>query len=438
MTDSPAPADTPADAADTPPDAAPGPAGNAVPQPAPAPQPATGGDTFPFLPDDLGQAILDTMLDALIVIDPRGQIHGFNPAATRIFGYAPEEAIGRNINLLMPEPWRSAHDGYLAHYAETGERRIIGTGREVRGRRKDGTTFPMELGVNRMTIGGRTGFVGTIRDISERRRSEEQVRRTLEALRKSNRELDEFAYIASHDLKEPLRGLSNNALFLKEDQGDRLDADGLRRLDRIGFLAARMEQLVDDLLYFSRLGRQDLAVGETDLNAVIAEIAEMIDAMHHDGPVRIRVEGTLPTIVCDRPRVAELFRNLISNAIKYNDKPEKEIVIACAPTADGRPEFRVRDNGIGIEPRFHDEIFRIFKRLNSEDDAVKGTGAGLTFVRKIVERHGGAIRVESAPGEGTSFLFTLEPPPGGEDAQEPAPTAPYAAPSAAAPATATP
>lgn len=370
-----------------------------------------GSATFPFLPDELGQTILDTMLDALIVIDARGRIHGFNPAATRIFGYAPEEVIGRNISMLMPEPFRSAHDGYLANYAATGARKIIGVGREVRGRRRNGETFPMELGVNQMRINGQTAFVGTIRDIGERKASEESVRRTMEALRKSNRELDEFAYIASHDLKEPLRGLSNNAVFLKDDHGAHLDADGIRRLDRISFLAGRMEQLVNDLLYFSRLGRQDLAVQPTDLNAVVADIAAMVEAMPHDAPVRIEVEGPLPTIVCDRPRVTELFRNLVGNAIKYNDKPEKRIVIGCETTEDGRALLRVADNGIGIEPRFHEEVFRIFKRLNTEDDAVKGTGVGLTFVRKIVERHGGTIRLESEPGAGTTFLFTLEPPP---------------------------
>lgn len=370
-----------------------------------------GSATFPFLPDELGQTILDTMLDALIVIDGRGRIHGFNPAATRIFGYAPEEVIGRNVSMLMPEPFRSAHDGYLANYAATGERKIIGVGREVRGRRRNGETFPMELGVNQMRINGQTAFVGTIRDIGERKASEESIRRTMEALRKSNRELDEFAYIASHDLKEPLRGLSNNAVFLKDDHGVHLDADGIRRLDRISFLAGRMERLVNDLLYFSRLGRQDLAVQPTDLNAVIAEIAAMVEAMPHDAPVHIAVEGRLPTIVCDRPRVTELFRNLVGNAIKYNDKPEKRIVIGSETAADGRFLLRVADNGIGIEPRFHEEVFRIFKRLNTEDDAVKGTGVGLTFVRKIVERHGGSIRLESEPGVGTTFLFTLEPPP---------------------------
>lgn len=364
----------------------------------------------PFASGALERTLFDTVLDGLIVIDAQGIIRGFNRAATGIFGYAPEEAIGRNVSLLMPEPFRSEHDRYIARHAATGERRIIGIGRDVRGRRKDGSIFPVALGVNEMRIGGKRAFVGTVRDISDRKQAEEKIRHTLLALQKSNQELDEFAYIASHDLKEPLRGLSNNAAFLKEDHGHRLDDEGIRRLDRIAFLAQRMEQLVNDLLYFSRLGRQELAIQPTDMNDVVDEIRAMIDAMPHERPVRIETETPLPVVVCNRPRVVELVRNLVANAIKYNDKPERRIAIGCAPDADGCPVFHVRDNGIGIDPRFHEDIFRIFKRLNSEDDTRKGTGAGLTFARKIVERHGGRIWLDSEPGEGSCFHFTLQPP----------------------------
>lgn len=354
----------------------------------------------------LESAILDTVLDGVIVIDALGTIQSINPAATRIFGYTPEEVVGRNVRMLMPEPYHDEHDGYIANYLHTGDRKIIGIGREVSGRRKDGSVFPMELGVNEMEVGGQRNFVGTVRDITERKTAEVRIQRYVADLQKSNQALDEFAYIASHDLKEPLRGLSNNATFLKEDLGDRLEADAIRRLDRIIFLADRMERLVNDLLYFSRLGRQELAVQPTDLNEVIAEITELIDSIPHDGDIRIEIPERLPTIVCDRPRITELFRNLIGNAIKYNDNDDKLVEIGCDDNGPLRV-FYVRDNGIGIEPRFHDEIFRIFKRLNSEDDDVKGNGVGLTFVRRIVERHGGTIWLESTPGEGTTFFFTL-------------------------------
>jgi PAS domain S-box-containing protein len=346
------------------------------------------------------------VLDGLITIDGFGTIHSFNPAAVRIFGYTPEEVIGQNVKILIPEPYHAGHDGYLAHYLHTGERKVIGIGREVAARRKDGSVFPMELGVNEMELDGQRMFVGTIRDISERAAAEQEIRLHVNALQRSNQELDDFAYIASHDLKEPLRGLSHNARFLMEDFGDQIGEAGQRRLARMTYLCQRMERLVDDLLYFSRLGRQHLAIKPTDLNAVIHDIETMMETSLQEAHARILIPQPLPVITCDQPRVTELFRNLITNAVKYNDKPEKHITIGHARQS-GRDIFFVRDNGIGIPPRYHQEVFRIFRRLNDEDDEVKGTGVGLTFVKKIVERHNGRIWIDSEPGQGSIFYFTL-------------------------------
>jgi light-regulated signal transduction histidine kinase (bacteriophytochrome) len=264
----------------------------------------------------------------------------------------------------------------------------------------------MELGVNEMQLDGNRMFVGTIRDISERAAAEHEIRSHVNALQRSNQELDDFAYIASHDLKEPLRGLSHNARFLMEDFGDQISEAAQRRLARMTYLCQRMERLVDDLLYFSRLGRQDLAVKPTDLNAIIHDIETMMETTMQEAGARILIPERLPVIICDQPRVAELFRNLITNAVKYNDKPEKHVIVGHARQAEG-DVFFVRDNGIGIMPRYHQEVFRIFRRLNDEDDAVKGTGVGLTFVKKIVERHGGRIWIDSEPGRGSTFYFTL-------------------------------
>jgi light-regulated signal transduction histidine kinase (bacteriophytochrome) len=232
-------------------------------------------------------------------------------------------------------------------------------------------------------------------------------------LERSNQELDDFAYIAAHDLKEPLRGLFNHASFLLEDYKDKIDEDGVRHLIRLGQLCQRMERLIDDLMYFSRLGRADLAVRETDPNAVIIEIQQMMETVLSERHARIVVPRVLPRIVCDKTRVTEVFRNLITNAVKYNDKAERLIEIGFLETFDTKERrernvFYVRDNGIGIDPEFHQEIFRIFKRLQHVPDGPDaGTGAGLTFVRKIVERHGGRVCLESEPGKGTVFYFNL-------------------------------
>jgi signal transduction histidine kinase len=232
-------------------------------------------------------------------------------------------------------------------------------------------------------------------------------------LERSNQELDDFAYIASHDLKEPLRGLFNHATFLLEDYSDKIDEDGARRLNRLGALCQRMEQLINDLMYFSRLGRADLAIQAADPNAIIAEIRQMMETLLGETGARIVVPHTMPLIVCDKTRVTEVFRNLITNAVKYNDKTERLVEVGylqSVNTASGTEKnvFYVRDNGVGIEPEFHQEIFRIFKRLqNTPVGQQAGTGVGLTFVKKIVERHGGRIWLDSESGKGTVFYFSL-------------------------------
>jgi len=354
-------------------------------------------------------AVMNTVIDGLITIDERGTIQTFNPASVRIFGYQPDEVIGRNIKMLMPEPYHSRHDASLRHYMATGEAKVIGVVTEVSAIRKNGSVFPMEVGINEMQVVGKRMFVGAIRDISERKQAEQEIQQYLEALKRSNQELDDFAYIASHDLKEPLRGLSNNAVFLKEDYEDKIGEDGVNRLARMTFLCERMERLVNDLLYFSRLGRQELAIQQTDLNEVIADIESMMESSLHEANATIRITTTLPTITCDLVRITEVFRNLITNAVKYNNNKEKWVEIGCKQE-NGQRIFFVRDNGIGIPSKFYDDVFRIFKRLNDEDDNVRGTGVGLTFVKKIIERHNGQIWIESKMGKGSTFFFTINDP----------------------------
>lgn len=365
-------------------------------------------------------ALVRSTPDAVIAIDERGTITNFNPAAESMFGYTPQETIGRNIKMLMPEPYHSEHDGYLTHYRQTSEERIIGTTRMVSGRRKNGIVFPLDLSVSAVVSGQMKTFVGIVRDISERVRQEERMKATLvqlEAytaeLERSNHDLDEFAYIASHDLKEPLRGLHNHSRFLLEDYEHTLDADGVRRLNRLVRLSQRMEKLVNDLLYFSRLGRQQLAVKRTDINLIVKDVAATMELFLEERHAKIVIDGRLPEVVCDAPRLTEVFRNLVTNAVKYNDKPTPLIVIGYLDRFVGkdgtvaRNVFFIKDNGKGIPQEFHEDIFRIFKRLEKSQDSDDGTGAGLTFVRKIIARHNGEIWLESEVGTGTTFYFTL-------------------------------
>lgn len=366
-------------------------------------------------------ALIDNSPDAVVTIDARGTIRQFNPAAERLFDRSEASVVGENVKLLMPEPYYSAHDGYLNHHAATGERHIIGTIREVQGKRVDGTIFPLDLSISELPAEGEKEFVGILRDLSVRKRQEENLRATLGRLaayaadlERSNQELDDFAYIASHDLKEPLRGIHNHSRFLLEDYEDRLDQDGKRRLDRLVHLSQRMEKLVNDLLYFSRIGRGDLAVRPTDIAAVLRDVVSTLEQFLEERHAKVVVVGNLPNVTCDSIRVSEIFRNLIVNAIRYNDSVERIVEVGHMedhPDDVGRTRktvFFVRDNGRGIASEFHEDIFKMFKRLErSEDDS--GTGAGLTFVRKIVHRHGGHIWLRSEPGKGTTFFFTLAP-----------------------------
>lgn len=243
----------------------------------------------------------------------------------------------------------------------------------------------------------------------------EELRDLNSRLEASNTELDSFAYVASHDLKEPLRGINNYSTFLLEDYGEQLDEAGIDRLKTLVRLTDRMENLLDSLLHFSRVGRIDLQKRETDLQEVLKDVLLILQSRIDENPVEIVIPDRMPKTYADEVRVGEIYTNLISNAIKYNDKETKRIEIGYLENAlqniadEQKTEqlFYVRDNGIGIEERHHADIFRIFKRLHGRNDFGGGVGAGLTIVKKIVERHGGRIWLESKKGEGTTFYFTL-------------------------------
>jgi len=248
---------------------------------------------------------------------------------------------------------------------------------------------------------GKNFILGVGRDITDIKKKEKELIR-------SNAELDDFAYIASHDLKEPLRGIHNHSRLLQEDYHDALDDDGKHKIERIMYLSQRMEKLINDLLYYSRLGRSEHAFEETDLNTIIKDVSEMLA---DQGNLKIEIKDTLPIIICDKLRITELFRNLIMNGIKYNESEQKHIEIGIKNDTTGNRNhdiiFYVKDNGIGIDERFHKDIFKIFKRLHKKDAYGGGTGSGLTFVKKIVDRHSGKIWIESTLGKGSTFYFTL-------------------------------
>ena len=245
----------------------------------------------------------------------------------------------------------------------------------------------------------------------------QELTRVNQQLQQRNSELDSFAYVASHDLKEPLRGINSYAFYLSENYQTQLDSEAQARLQSLMRLTRRMDDLLDSLLHFSRVGRTDMQREAVDLNEVLDEALEMISARREETGGEIRVPRPLPVVECDRMRIREVFTNLLSNGLKYNDKAARWVEVGyqtppqASPQAslgNGPLQFYIRDNGIGIKSRYHEQVFQMFKRLHGREQFGGGTGAGLTITQKIIERHGGRIWVESVYGEGSTFYFTLQ------------------------------
>jgi PAS domain S-box-containing protein len=403
------------------------------------------------------RAMVEAAGDGILTFQENGLIRLANPACEKLFGYRQDELLGRNVcELIVPPP--GANDRPLSADLVEAQQGLPWK-REMAGRRQDGDFFPLHLSVSKVPLKKRQLFVGIAHDMTEQKKAEQalqfyarQLQDGNDQLLRSNQELDEFAYVASHDLKEPLRGISHLCTFLIEDYARKLDAEGQAKLERLRHLANHLGNLIDSLLQFSRVGRVDLAVQETNLEQLVEEVVDSLRISLQEQGVEVHICGRLPTIRCDRVRLAEVFRNLITNALKYNDKPHKWIEIGEAnptelanaspigetgpatKTEEQTPEicgsdvrlragpgefataspaqvhshiFYVRDNGIGIPRRHWDAIFRIFKRLHNRDQFGGGTGAGLTIVKKIIERHGGEIFLESQPGLGTTFFFCI-------------------------------
>jgi two-component system sensor kinase FixL len=354
------------------------------------------------------RAILETAVDAIIVIDERGLIETFNPAAERMFGYTEAEVKGQSITLLMPSPYRDEHNAYIARYLRTGERRVIGIGREVLGLRRDGSTFPIELTVAETPLGNHRLFTGIIRDVTERRKAQEQQAALLEQLTEKNAELERFIYTASHDLKSPLITIQGFSGML-EQSATRGDFERMRGdIRRIRAAASRMQTLLEDLLELSRIGRVANPPEKVSMRALVHEAVELVRDRLPGRKLRTEISRGLPDAVGDPKRIFEVWLNLIENAVKFMGDQDEPLIEIGAEAREGEIVYFVRDNGIGIEPSYHTKIFGLFERL---DPNTEGTGIGLAIVKRIVEVHGGSLWVDSeGQGLGCTFYFSLRDP----------------------------
>ena len=343
-------------------------------------------------------AVIGASLDAIIVMDEAGRITDFNPAAERIFAFRAADVLGQPaIDTIISMPAREGYRRALARFRASGDARHLGRRVETAGLRADGSEFPVELTVTPARIGEQTIFTAHLRDIAERKEQEN-------ALRRSNRELEQFAYVASHDLQEPLRMVSGYLALLEKRNRAVLDDKGREFIAHAVDGAERMHALINGLLAYSRVDRGEAPQEPVDASAALAEALEYLRPKLVEAGAEV-VSEPLPAVLGDRLQLVQLFQNLVGNAIKY--RGELAPLIHIAAVRDGeRWRITIRDNGIGIDPMYHERIFEIFQRLHTRAE-YPGTGIGLAICKKIVERHGGRLWVESIKGQGATFCFTL-------------------------------
>ena len=346
-----------------------------------------------------------TANDAIISADSRGDITYFNPGAERIFGYALEEVTGKPLTVLMPERFGDAHRTGLARYLATGEARVVGKTVELAGRKKDGTEFPLELSLASWRHGPEVAFTAIIRDITERQRMEDTLRRHTAQLEAANAELDAFAYSVSHDLRAPLRGIDGFSQALLEDYADRLDVTGKEYLARVRSASQRMATLIDDLLNLSRVTRHQMHVAAVDLSALARGIAADLQKGDPERRAEFIIAPGLQ-VQADPGLMRVVLQNLLENAWKFTGKrPHARIEVGSA-THDGRPAYFVRDNGAGFDMTYVHKLFGAFQRLHGAQE-FDGTGVGLATVQRVIHRHGGRVWAEGAVDGGATFYFTL-------------------------------
>jgi PAS domain S-box-containing protein len=353
------------------------------------------------------RAILKTMIGSIIVIDSKGIVEFFNPAAEEIFGYSADDIIGHNVNRLMPEPYNNEHDTYINNYLTTGQRKVIGIGREVVAKRKDGSLFPIELAVNEMKEGDALKFVGRIIDITERKAAEQALIKAKEQAEESNRLKSEFLNVISHELRTPLTIMLGNLPLLT-------DPDDLPEADEIADIAKDIEDsgrhllaLINDLLDLSKIEAGKMTINKELLSVatLTQDVITSVKTMAFEKNVMIKTEIDDIEVFADPIRLKQILLNLLGNAVKFTENGF--IKVKIKPMAH-QVHFSIEDTGCGIDEQDIPLIFNAFRQSDSSvARRADGTGLGLAITKKLVELHNGEISVKSQLGKGSVFSFSI-------------------------------
>jgi two-component system, LuxR family, sensor kinase FixL len=337
------------------------------------------------------RSIVESAVDGIVVIDSRGRIEAFNPAAERLFGYSEAEVLGKNVNVLMPSPYHEEHDGYMARYLTTGDAKIIGIGREVNGKRSDGSVFPLHLSVGEMSVNGERKFTGILHDLSARIRIEERLREQTALAR-----LGEMAAVIAHEVKNPLAGIRGAIQVIggrlpQESKDAAIAKEIVTRIDAL-------DMLIKDLLLFARPPQPRLM--PVDVAGLISTTADLLSGDPSLKAVIVRIEGSAPPVDADAELLKIVIQNLLVNGAQAMHG-QGAISVNLEPI-DGLCRVTVRDTGPGIPAEVRERIFTPFFTTKA-----RGTGLGLSTAKRIIVAHGGSITVSCPPGGGTTVEFTL-------------------------------
>jgi PAS domain S-box-containing protein len=351
------------------------------------------------------RGLLEAAPDAMVVVNSGGEIILLNVQAEKRFGYRRDELVGQKVTNIIPEGFaeRLLADGLRSEADALAQQ--IGMGIELTGRRKNGSDFPIEIMLSPLKSAEGILVTAAIRDITTRKKAEAHLLQKVEELNRSNEELGQFAYIASHDLQEPLRMVASYTQLLSRRYKGKLDTDADEFIAFAVDGASRMQRLIQDLLAYSRVGTKGRDLLDTSSEDALRQaLANLRGAIEESGAQV--THDPLPAVVADEMQLTQLFQNLVGNAIKYQNPGVPRVHISAAKNGGSKWVFSVRDNGLGIDPQYFEKIFGVFQRLHKRDEFA-GTGIGLAICKKIVERHGSNISVASAPGQGATFRFAL-------------------------------